>query len=204
MSICSFASTMVFFIPRCKASLISPTFVQSFSLYLLCIEFSDSWIQRPQPRWFTTMVIDVVLLFSLYLISGFRDLDSLCLTYGFGDLDLIFLACACFRFWFQMYLISVNRNFEWVWWIWFEISLDLLFVLLWDFKCDSFFSIFTDFSFFSRKNNIYIYIYILKLYIKQHHKITYFDMHHLSLLLVNYIMLSFKGMQNRCNQWGSY
>ena len=195
---------MVFFIPRCKASLISPTFVQSFSLYLLCIEFSDSWIQRPQPRWFTTMVIDVVLLFSLYLISGFRDLDSLCLTYGFGDLDLMFLACACFRFWFQMYLISVNRNFEWVWWIWFEISLDLLFVLLWDFKCDSFFSIFTDFSFFSRKNYIYIYIYILKLYIKQHHKITYFDMHHLSLLLVNYIMLSFKGMQNRCNQWGTY
>ena len=191
---------MVFFIPRCKASLISPTFVQSFSLYLLCIEFSDSWIQRPQPRWFTTMVIDVVLLFSLYLISGFRDLDSLCLTYGFGDLDLMFLACACFRFWFQMYLISVNRNFEWVWWIWFEISLDLLFVLLWDFKCDSFFSIFTDFSFFSGKNKIFF----LKLYIKQHHKITYINRHHLSLLLVNYIMLSFKGMQNRCNQWGTY
>ena len=36
-----------------------------------------------------------------------------------------------FRFGFQMYLGFVNWKFKWVWWIWFEISLDLLFVLLW-------------------------------------------------------------------------
>ena len=80
---------MFFFIPHHKASPTSPTFVQSCSLYLLCTEFSDSWTQRPQPRWFTAMVIDIFLLFSLYLISGFVDLDSLCLTYGFRDLDLV-------------------------------------------------------------------------------------------------------------------
>ena len=51
---------------------------------------------------------------------------------------MIFLACTCFRFWFQMYLVSVNRKFEWVWWIWFEIHLDFLFVL--HCYCDSFFS----------------------------------------------------------------
>ena len=50
----------------------------------------------------------------------------------------MFLACTCFRFWFQMYLVYANRKFEWVWWIWFEIHLDLLFVL--HCCCDSFFS----------------------------------------------------------------
>ena len=51
---------------------------------------------------------DVLLPFSLYLISGFEDLDSLCLTCVFGDLDLMFLACACLRFLFKMYLVFVN------------------------------------------------------------------------------------------------
>ena len=31
----------------------------------------------------------VLLPFFLYLISGFGDLDSLCSTYGFGDLDFV-------------------------------------------------------------------------------------------------------------------
>ena len=96
----------------------------------------------------------VLLPFFLYLISGFGDLDSLCLTCGFGDLDFVVkIRCSlnvlvldfdfkCIWFpwivWFQMYLVFVNRKFEWVWWIWFEIHLDLLFVL----HCcyDSFFS----------------------------------------------------------------
>ena len=112
MSICSFASTMVFFIPRHKISLISPTFIQSCSLYLLCTEFSDSWIQWPQPRWFTAMVIDVVLLFSLYLISGFRDLDSLCLTCGFGDLDLIV------KIWSSLHVLVLDFDFKCIWFLW--------------------------------------------------------------------------------------
>ena len=96
----------------------------------------------------------VLLPFFLYLISGFKDLDSLCLTCGFGDLDFVVkiwcslhvlvldfdFKCIWFLWivWFQMYLVSVNRKFEWVWWIWFEIHLDLLFVL--HCCCDSCFS----------------------------------------------------------------
>ena len=87
----------------------------------------------------------VLFPFFLYLISGFGDLDSLCLTCGFGDLDFVVkiwcslhvlvldfdFKCIWFLWivWFQMYLVSVNRKFEWVWWIWFEIHLGLLFVL---------------------------------------------------------------------------
>ena len=96
----------------------------------------------------------VLLPFFLYLISEFGDLDSLCLTCGFGDLDFVVkiwcslnvlvldfdFKCIWFPWivWFQMYLVFVNRKFEWVWWIWFEIHLDLLFVL--HCCCDSFFS----------------------------------------------------------------
>ena len=35
------------------------------------------------------MVFDVLLPFFLYLISGFKDLDSLFLACGFGDLDFV-------------------------------------------------------------------------------------------------------------------
>ena len=42
MGICSFTSTVVFFIPLCEASPISSTFIQSCSLYLLCTKFSHS------------------------------------------------------------------------------------------------------------------------------------------------------------------
>ena len=103
---------------------------------------------------FTLSCSHVLLPFFLYLISGFGDLDSLCLTYGFRDLDFVVkiwcslhvlvldLDFKCIWFlwivWFQMYLVSVNRKFEWVWWIWFEIYLDLLFML--HYCCDSFFS----------------------------------------------------------------
>ena len=76
------------FIPCCKASPISPTFVQSCSLYLLCTELSHNWTQQPQPQWFMAMVIDV-LLFSLHLIYGFGNLYSIRLICGFGDLDLV-------------------------------------------------------------------------------------------------------------------
>ena len=37
----------------------------------------------------TAMIFDVLLPFFLYLISGFGDLDSLCLTCGFRDSDLV-------------------------------------------------------------------------------------------------------------------
>ena len=103
---------MFFFIPHHKASPTSPTFVQSCSLYLLCTEFSDSWTQRPQPRWFTAMVIDVFLLFSLYLISGFVDLDSLCLTYGFRDLDLVV------KIWCSLHMLLLDFNFKCIWFLW--------------------------------------------------------------------------------------
>ena len=87
----------------------------------------------------------VLFPFFLYLISGFGDLDSLCLTFGFRDLDFVVkiwcslhvpvldfdFKCMWFLWivWCQMYLVSMNRKFEWVWWIWFEIHLGLLFVL---------------------------------------------------------------------------
>ena len=102
----------------------------------------------------TLLCSHVLFPFFLYLISRFGDLDSLCLTCGFGDLDFVVkiwcslhvlvldfdFKCIWFLWivWFQMYLVSVNRKFEWVWWIWFEIHLGLLFVL--HYCYDSFFS----------------------------------------------------------------
>ena len=101
----------------------------------------------------TLLCSHVLFPFFLYLISRFGDLDSLCLTCGFGDLDFVVkiwcslhvlvldfdFKCIWFLWivWFHMYLVSVNRKFEWVWWIWFEIHLGLLFVL--HCCCDSFF-----------------------------------------------------------------
>ena len=91
-----------------KASPIS----QYCSLYLLCTEFSDSWSQQPQPWWFTTMVFDVLLPFFLYLISGFRDLDSLCLTCGFGDLDFVV------KIWCSLHVLVLDFDFKCIWFLW--------------------------------------------------------------------------------------
>ena len=96
---CSLLPPWFSFIPRLKASPISLIFIQSCSLYLLCTKFSDSWTLTT-----TTMVIygndyHVLLLLSLYLINEFGNLDSLCLTCGFGDLDLVV------KFWFCLHVL---------------------------------------------------------------------------------------------------
>ena len=79
-----------------------------------------------------TLFFYIFLLFSLWfgiwILFFFFNLRGW--GFRFGCLDLMLLTCAWFGFWFQMYVDFVNQKFEWVWWIWFEISLDLLFVLL--------------------------------------------------------------------------
>ena len=99
------------FIPCCKASPISPTFVQSCSLYLLCTELSHNWTQQPQPQWFMAMVINV-LLFSLYLIYGFGNLYSIRLICGFGDLDLVV------KIWCCLHVIGLDFDFKCIWVLW--------------------------------------------------------------------------------------
>ena len=51
----------------------------------------------------------VLLPFFLYLISGFRDLDSLCLTCGFGDLDFVV------KIWCSLHVLVLDFDFKCIW-----------------------------------------------------------------------------------------
>ena len=56
----------------------------------------------------------VLLPFFLYLISGFRDLDSLCLTCGFGDLDFVV------KIWCSLHVLVLDFDFKCIWFMWIE------------------------------------------------------------------------------------
>ena len=64
-------------------------FLVSLSHLTLFAKEDEDKILRFSPQRFSIPLSHVLLPFFLYLISGFGDLDSLCLTCGFGDLDFV-------------------------------------------------------------------------------------------------------------------
>ena len=76
-------------------------------------------------RGLTLSCSHVLLPFFLYLISGFGDLDSLCLTCGFRGLDFVV------KIWCSFHVLVLDFDFKCIWSLWIE-NLNGYCGLIWD------------------------------------------------------------------------